>query len=242
VPKAKDQSSSIPAETSTNPSSSQAETSNDPIRGGDGYLLRHLVIHSEHHYRKELEQSVRPQDILPLLYMATADLRKASVEALRIAEALITRVNINRWRKSVDPEPDVDGRLDELRRAIEDFKQSRRLEVLEPFKHLASPNKDESTLPRRALFYAFVFQANLLWCADAIVQLLEVLTETGEKRPKARLWAPKSLRSLWKIIAMRNENEAAALGEDVPPIDPVEAERAQTSHSKHDGLYVMIAY
>ena len=195
--------------------------------------MRHFRVHS-HHHQEEFKQHVRPQDVLPLLRTATADLRTACVNALRIAEAFITRVNTTRWTKSAEPEPDIDGHLDELRRAIDDFKQNRRLEVLVPFKHFASPDKDESSLPRRALFYAFVFQANLVWCADAIVQLLEVLAETANKRPKARLWAPKSLRSLWKILTMRSQSKAAALGGDTLSVDESEAERSEIPDSKQD--------
>jgi hypothetical protein len=182
---------------------------------------------SELHTRGEAGQNVRREELLTLLHAATADLRSACVSGLRIAETLITHVNTTRWWKSVDPEPDIDRRLDELRNAVEDFKQTRRLVVLDPFKGWTVPVQDETIGPMRVLFDAFVFEANLVWAADAIIALLEVFSETAEKRPRARLWAPKSLRSLWKVLAMRQDSSADSFDGDAPPVDSIQNKQAQ---------------
>ncbi|KAF8530979.1 hypothetical protein JB92DRAFT_3105728 [Gautieria morchelliformis] len=222
--------------------------SDDVLRAINGYPSR------ERHGRGEAGQTVRREELLTLLHAATADLRSACVSGLRIAETLITRVNTTRWWKPVDPEPDIDRRLDELRHAAEHFKQARRLEVLDPFKGLTVPVQDETMPPMRVLFDAFVFEANLVWAADAIIALLEILSETADRRPKARLWAPKSLRTLWKVLAMRQDSSADSFDGDAPPVDPIQIKRAQmvdkrdpdsrppTNMFQHVGAFLHLCY
>lgn len=184
--------------------------------------------------RGEPGENVRLEDLVPLLHKATTDLRLACADGLKIANTLITRVNTGRWWKHTDPEPDIDRQLDVLRNAMEDFKQNRRLEVLDPFQNIIKSFKDK-TPPPRALFYVFVFQANLVWVGEITIALLELLSETASKHPKARLWAPKRLRSLWKVLAAKSENTATSFGGGTPPDDPVEVERAQMVDSECDG-------
>ena len=63
-----------------------------------------------------------------------------------------------------------------------------------------------------------------MWVADAVISLLEILAKTLSSRPKARLWAPKSLRSLWKVLQMKGENSTTLFRGDPSPIDPTVSE------------------
>lgn len=199
--------------------------------GADSYVMNELL--NGHHQEREMSaQVVGLEELLPLLRTTTADLRSACVNGLQTADTFITRVNTTRWRKSTDLEPDINQQLEVLRHAVKNFKQNRRLEVLDPFREISISNR--KMLPPRVVLPALVFQANLVWVAEAILALLEHIAQTADKRPKARLWAPKSLRLIWKVLTVKDDRDESSFGGDSPPVDPVEVERAQMVDSEHD--------
>ncbi|KAF8525171.1 hypothetical protein BU17DRAFT_62876 [Hysterangium stoloniferum] len=205
-----------------------SSTLSDPVQGTDDYLLRGLDGRSETIGLKR-EADILQLMVLPVLHTATADLRRSCVEALQIASQLIIRVNTTRWKDSTEPELDLDAFMDKLRLSLDEFKNTGRLEIVQIFKRSANPPNPETDFPRWAVFYAFVFQANLIWVAEGILNLLETLAEIARKRPRSRLWAPKSLRAIWKLITANDDGDDSPFHEDDPPIDPVEVQRAQMS-------------
>jgi hypothetical protein len=203
----------------------------DMDHGADGYLMNEL-LNGHHRERGMSAQNAGLEELLPLLHKATADLRSACIDGLQMADTIITRVNATRWWKSTDPKPDINQQLGGLRHAVEEFKQNHRLQVLDPFKNTSMLNRSERMLPPRMVLHALVFQANLVWVAEAIIAVLDDMAQTANKRPRARLWAPKSLRSFWKVLTMKRDAGDSSLGGDAPPVDPVEMERAQMMDSE----------
>ena len=216
---------SILDQTSSQQHGKDSGSQDDP----DGYLWGGIDNSSA---PMEQERTLLVKEVFPLLRSATRDLREACSDVLKISGELITDVNTHRWKSRKNSDFDLDAKLDNLRSVLDNFKQTRRLEVVEPFKHFQTAPKDVTGVSRRMLFYAFVFEANLVWVAEAIVAVAELLAVIAGKRKKARLWAPKSLRSLWKILMMSEEKEFAAERPDEAPADPAEIERAQMVESK----------
>jgi hypothetical protein len=207
-------------------------------RWHETHLLR--AIHTRH-AALEAAHGVRPDDVLPLLDGATRALRAATIEALAAARARVGWVNSTRWHRAssaTKTETDTDTRdaLDaagaRLARALEEFKELRRHEVLAPFLPLldaasasasAAPGTgvagDTDTdsaplLPLRSLFVSYVFVANVVSIAEGVQLFLDAVHTIDAKRPRARLWAPTRLRSVWKLVSARGDRGDGAFGED----------------------------
>ncbi|KAF7369614.1 hypothetical protein MVEN_00292200 [Mycena venus] len=195
-------------------------------RWHETYLLR--AIHTRHAALEETH-SVRPDDIIPVLDSATRELRAATTSALAAVRAHVAHVNRTRWRRDTEGAKACTAALDaagaRLNRAMEEFNEERRMELLAPFLPLleaavaagVDQKKASEQLPLRSLFVSYVFVSNLVSIAEAVQGLLGVVQEIDAKRPKARLWAPTGLRSLWKLVSARGDKADGAFGEDTSP-------------------------
>ncbi|KAI8970891.1 hypothetical protein BD414DRAFT_501521 [Trametes punicea] len=193
----------------------------------DTFLLRQF---RERNSAAEEEYRVRLVDVLPSLREATADLRNAGVAALSSLKALIEAVNMNRYKRGSTLQDtrlaEVDKALSALRAAIEDFKVNRRLILLQPYQSVLDQGETGALnrAPLRALYISYVFSANLVAVSHGIFSLAEVVSETARKRPRARLWAPKGLRAIGKLLCSGRGGGEEAVGEDPQPEQAVESE------------------
>lgn len=161
-------------------------------------------------------------------------------------------VNKTRWKgnaKNSDEgneglarrEKELDEWAERLRISLEDFKERRRLELVEPYSALiesqgrsppapapvTSTSMDDvdedpavdvkkSFLPLRGLYASYVFGASLIAVTEVILVLVDLVRSKVAKRRRNRLWAPKGLRSLANAVLLGRSEEqmAEALGEE----------------------------
>ncbi|KAJ7160023.1 hypothetical protein C8R43DRAFT_1064102 [Mycena crocata] len=220
----------LPAPNSSSASLSAGSLA-DP-RWHETHLLR--AVHTKH-AALEAAHGVRPADILPLLDSATRPLRSATTSALGTLKDEIVHVNHTRWRRGASGEEravKLQEAAAQLRAALEAFNAEGRMELLAPFLPLLDAaaasgvdldNASEEELPLRSLFVAYVFVANLVAVADAVLGLVGAVQAIDSKRPrKARLWAPTGVRSIWKLVTARGDKADGAFGEDTsPPMKPM---------------------
>ncbi|KAJ6556814.1 hypothetical protein DFH09DRAFT_987191 [Mycena vulgaris] len=210
--------SAPPPDTSDTASDSDAASLADTHRH-ESYLLRQLHTRNA---ALEAAHGVRPADILPLLDAATHELRHAAAAALAAVRAEIAHVNRTRWTRDRAADAASSAALDtsvvRLGAAVREFSESGRLALLAPFLPLldaaAAGGDSPEELPLRSLFVAYVFVANIVAIAEAVLGLAGAVQGIQAKRPNARLWAPTSVRSLWKLVRTRGDKADGAFGED----------------------------
>ncbi|KAI0360638.1 hypothetical protein OH77DRAFT_1418621 [Trametes cingulata] len=201
-------------------------TASGPI-SDDTFLLRQF---RERNLAAETEYRVRLMDVLPSIREATAELREAGVAVLSSLQGLITAVNTNRYKRGSTLQDErlaeLDKALATLRAAIEDFKTDRRLALIRPYETMLEKAESGGTskVPLRSLYLSYVFAANLSTACNGIVTLAELVSETAAKRPRARLWAPKGIRAIGKLLRSRQGAGEDTVGEDTPPEDAVQTE------------------
>lgn len=172
---------------------------------------------------------MRMHDVMPAIEESTADLRTACSNGLRATMTVLDGINTRRYTRKGAKESDqhladLDTALERLRTVLEEFKNSRRLQLLQPFDsvledaRVSAPMKlRPSSVPLRNLYVSFVFAANLVVLTEATIGLMEYVQLTGHKRRKNRLWAPGGLRAIGKAIMSRGDTSDQAVGEDHAP-------------------------
>ncbi|KAL5519292.1 hypothetical protein ACEPAH_975 [Sanghuangporus vaninii] len=189
---------------------------------GDTELLRQL--HSRQ-FALEAERNVRMADISPILFSSTAELRTACLEGLDAAQDMTKQVNRRRWERGSqtveEKEVALTKALDRLRASVDTFKSQGRLAIVEPFVPMLraadADHESRKRMPIRSLIVASSFSAQLVVTANGIIELLDLIRKTTNKRRHARLWAPSGLRMLGNIILKREKNPSLemALGENI---------------------------
>lgn len=158
--------------------------------------------------------------MIPIVYSATADLRKTLSNALGNMSTAIRNVNDRRYR-AVQPEPldNLRAARDALRKSLEAYKESGRIAIVQPLADAvdAASGKllDEHGRPTvsfRPLFICFVLESNLCWTAEATLSLMNQLVELMEERKRNRLWAPTGLRKIGNLLR-RGEGTAPIQGD-----------------------------
>ncbi|CDO75856.1 hypothetical protein BN946_scf184833.g7 [Trametes cinnabarina] len=193
----------------------------------DTLLLRQF---RERNDAAEEEFHVRLVDVLPNVREATADLRAAGIGALASLKELVVAVNTNRYKRGTALQDgclaELDKSLATLRLALDDFKTNRRLIIVQPYQAVLE-QADSGTLkkfPLRALYISYVFCANLIVVSNGIITLAQYISETARKHNRARLWAPKGLRAIGKLLRSGRGGGEDAVGEDPQPEQSVESE------------------
>ncbi|KAF8921505.1 hypothetical protein CPB85DRAFT_1210427 [Mucidula mucida] len=184
----------------------------------DTYLLRQV---HEMNTVVEEEHKVRILDILPILDESTRELRAACLQGIESIKRSLDLVNKGRWRSNPDMVGAVRDGLESdtalLQAAVHAFKEEHRLELLKPFIPIVENHVLTNALPLRSLYVSYVFGSTMVGVAEATIGLMILVGDTMEKRRKNRLWAPKGLRKLWKILSARGDQNNGVLGEDVSP-------------------------
>ncbi|KAI0339296.1 hypothetical protein BDW22DRAFT_1409168 [Trametopsis cervina] len=217
------------------PSEDGDSTVNDPAIG-DTYLLRQF---RERNLAAESAHNVRISDVMPFLRDATADLRGACSEGLAATKAVLDGINTRRYSRSGDKESEqqlktLDVAIEHIQASLAEFKEDKRLLILQPFQDLieSAKNNNMGPLPFRALYSAYVFAANLIIVSEAIENYMVYVQTVAAKRRKNRLWAPGGIRALVKALKSKGDASDQAAGEDhEPPAEhAVETEQAPYRH------------
>ena len=172
----------------------------------DSFFVQQMYQRNE---ASERENSLRLVDLLPLLREATAELRSAASNALNAIIGLINFVNTTRWswystaHALSEQESELDSAAERLRGALVEFKETRRLRLLEPFEpHLGTP-----AAPLRGLYVCYDFSASIVVVSEAILVVTDIVRQTTNKRRKNRLWAPKGLRHIVHVLFVEKSAE-----------------------------------
>ena len=175
-------------------------------RMADSFFVQQMYQRNE---ASERENSLRLVDLLPLLREATAELRSAASDALSAIASMINFVNTTRWswhssaHTLSEQERELDSAAERLRGALVEFKETKRLRLLEPFEpHLGTP-----AAPLRGLYVCYDFSASIVVVSEAILAVTDVVRQTSNKRRKNRLWAPKGLRHIVHVLFVEKSAE-----------------------------------
>jgi hypothetical protein len=197
----------------------------------DSYVFRQI---HQHRHAIEITHSLRFDDILPLVQESTADLRRACTAAITAVQTSLDSVNTRRWKTNGELDSQHTLQLDEatvrLRAELVAFKEIHRKRLVEPFLPLiyaAKTSHEQEMLPLRSLYLAYVFGTNLILSSDAILALMDKVTETTHKRLSNRFWAPKGLRAIGKLFTARGDKDDGAFGEDTSPIPDASTQREE---------------
>jgi hypothetical protein len=183
-------------------------------RMADTFLVQQMYQRNE---ASERENSLRLADLSPLLREATAELRSAASNALNAIGRIINFVNATRWswRSTAhalsEQERELDSAAERLRGALVEFKETKRLRLLEPFEpHLGTPGA-----PLRGLYTCYGFSASIVVVSEAILAVTDIVRQTTNTRRKNRLWAPKGLRHIVQVMFAEKsaEGDPCACGE-----------------------------
>lgn len=186
----------------------------------DTELLRQL--RSRHHAHS---LDIPPADLVPILRDATHQLRAACASALAACISIIDVVNTKRYARGSNAELDsraaeLDTTIEQLGSALTGFKDSDRLALLEPFRDILEaerarvPGDGKGEPPLRSLCIMYVFAANMVTAGEAIKALGEYVSTMTHKRRRNRLWAPKGLRMIGKVLTQRGTDSEGGTGED----------------------------
>ncbi|KAG8732844.1 hypothetical protein FRC10_000576 [Ceratobasidium sp. 414] len=175
----------------------------------------------------EIAQHTHITEMIPIVYAATADLRKALSKALETTAAAVRDINGRRY-KSVKSEPleNLYSAREALRTTLGEYRDSRRAAIVQPLADAVDAVSgrvlDEHGRPAvsfRPLFVCFVLESNLCWTADAVLVVVGVMVRAMEERKKNRLWAPTGLRKIGNLL--RRDEGTSPIQGDVNPIpDP----------------------
>lgn len=226
---------------------------------GDTQLFRELRG-LKNRYRDE---AVPLHELFPILHSCTAPLRAAVVETLADTRALLESVNKRRYARGSNAHTaeclaTLEASTARLTSALDAFRSTDRLALLEPFAPYLNPSPGEelpklSAAPFGSLFIAYVFAANLVTLSAAVRTLAQSVGRTAHEHRKNRLWAPGAI-ALGNVLGRRRRGEGgtaddlggqAALGESPQAADGGEWEREEEVyrelvHALHNMVNVVV--
>ncbi|KAK0493580.1 hypothetical protein EDD18DRAFT_1405386, partial [Armillaria luteobubalina] len=187
----------------------------------DGYLLRRF---HERNDTIEAEHKVHISEVLPIIDRSTGPLRQTISKGIEVIKQSLNHINRNRWSRNPDMDAqtrmELDKAIEDLQSTLGDFKNTNRLALINPFKPILKNPEivvGSQTLPLRSLYVSYVFATTMINIAEATLGLMSLVGDTMEKRKANRLWAPKGLRKLWKILSAKGDQTNGVFGEDVSP-------------------------
>lgn len=158
-------------------------------------------------------------EVVPVLKDATRDIRGATIGGIAAVQESLEFTDGKRFRFSAKNREAVaahERRLDEaiegLRTALDEFKASKRLELLLPFKREFKDMRFSEDLP--SLNFIHVYSASLILVAELVLSFMELVAGLFTKRTQNRLWAPKSLRDMAHAFASHDGHEEEKVEED----------------------------
>ncbi|KAH9925739.1 uncharacterized protein B0H18DRAFT_1007982 [Fomitopsis serialis] len=205
--------STSPSRVSTHDGSTESTDASirDSIMG-DTQLFRDLRG-PKNHYTPD---AVPLSELIPILHSCTAPLRTAVVEALSAVRAVFDSVNTRRYKRGSTEHLDetlvtLDAATANLTRALDAFRTTDRLALLEPFASFLNPSAEQElpkagSTPFRSLFIAYVFASNLVSVGGAVRVLAEGVARTAKSRRRNHLWGPGAI-ALGKVLGRRRRGE-----------------------------------
>ena len=212
--------SSPPSTTNLTTTKSKKSSKNVTLRVHDTHRLLHVRGHVT---ALEIAQHTHITEMIPIVYNATAELRKALSKAVEETAATVRDLNGRRY-KSVRQEPldKLYAARDALKTSLASYRESGRTAIVQPLADAVDAasgrmldSHGRPTVSFRPLFVCFVLESNLCWTAESVLRLMDTLIKMMEERKRNRLWAPAGLRKIGHLF--RGDGTAPIQG-DVNPI------------------------
>lgn len=213
--------SSPPSTTNLTTTKSKKSSKHATLRVHDTHRLLHVRGHVT---ALEIAQHTHITEMIPIVYNATAELRKALSKAVEETAATVRDVNGRRY-KSIKHEPldKLYAARDTLKTSLASYRESGRKAIVQPLADAVDAasgrmldSHGRPTVSFRPLFVCFVLESNLCWTADSVLSLMDILIKMMEERKRNRLWAPTGLRKIVNLL--RREEGTAPIRGDVNPI------------------------
>jgi hypothetical protein len=209
-----DSSSNVRVGSDDNVSSGSSSVLADQDLTSEAFLAQQwrdrLTIQEKHH--------LTLPNVVPVLNAATEDLRRATLQGVIAVRETLDFINENRFgffRSELPPTHDqkLDSAIDALRQSLQEFKVSKRLEILQPYlDNLGVDATHYANLP--SLHVTHVFSATFVIVSEALLALMEYVEYLLSKRRRSRLWAPKSLRDMARALSSNDIEEEEKIAEE----------------------------
>lgn len=213
------------------------------------YKMQNLITEKEQSSNRTVNR------LLPILQQSSARLRTACHGGLQGGIEWLEWTNTHRWSRGNKAYPEGESiqeglqkrrlAIEELRDALEEFRNVEHIKLLEPFRELFDPetgdfkehpdnlsDADAFRLSSRSLFTSFVFVTNLISYSTTLIDFLQTLLEVEARSPKNKMQWPTALRKIAKIAMSRG-------GSTMNPLEigtqDVDAESDRDSDDEDDG-------
>jgi hypothetical protein len=211
-----------PSNEKDEPTSEASSTALSPVGSTlDSYLLRQM---QERSAAAEAVQNLRMHDMLPIIKEASAALRQVCGEAVACVKIALDSINDRRWHSDTEEDEriqhDLQESIDQLSTTLAEFKDTKRQAFVDPYMDIikqARTPKEQEVLPLRFLYLSLVFAANLIVFATGTLAFMKLVKDTMAKRKNNRIWAPKGLRALGKLLLAKGDKQDRAFGDDAAP-------------------------
>ncbi|KAH8926357.1 hypothetical protein BT69DRAFT_1278930 [Atractiella rhizophila] len=157
---------------------------------------------------KNAADEVNLDELVELLKTSTATLvasLEKGVKRLIDVSAQLRSIGINPFRKRYNHEEELrrsEELLDQVKVALDDFRTTGRLKILEPYHYLFDPTATEKdgdfTVPsHRGIYLAYLYEYGLIRWSESFVSLFEKVLEVEKKGKHRRLSLPRLKKKLF---------------------------------------------
>lgn len=212
--------------------------------------MPHPTVGAQKHWER-LEEHNHPSRsldaLVPILNESSADVRQASIKALKDISQWLTLVNHTRWKKVPGDAPPISQReenLENVKRALKEFRASKQFAVLEPYRQFFDPNTGEIKpealesyrYVTRDLFRAYVLTSNLINFALSLISFLSLVLEIERANPKSKIQLPNKFAKM--LIKNANDKNGGGnpLDMGLKDMDGIDEASGRTSEATEDDV------
>lgn len=191
------------------------------------------MLHRSKIQEKEVRQGNDIATLLPILSSASSDLRAQCLKSTQVLGHWFSECNTRRWSRLLQPlnTATTEDRHDKLitslvnlERALSEFQQHNRMQLLTPFERFFHPETgrlpdhfvNDPTHPNmfhvRSLFVCFTFADTLVAFSEELISLLKNVIDLDTKRKKPRVWFPTSLTKRIRHAAQGSNSQLDPMG------------------------------
>ncbi|OXM76143.1 hypothetical protein C364_06247 [Cryptococcus neoformans Bt63] len=212
--------------------------------------MPHPTVGAQKHWER-LEEHNHPSRsldaLVPILNESSADVRQASIKALKDISQWLTLVNHTRWKKVPGDAPPISQReenLENVKRALKEFRASKQFAVLEPYRQFFDPATGEIKpealesyrYVTRDLFRAYVLTSNLINFALSLISFLSLVLEIERANPKSKIQLPNKFAKM--LIKNANDKNGGGnpLDMGLKDMDGIDEASGRTSEATEDDV------
>lgn len=197
-------------------------------------LLEHARYEDLEDFLSNPDDGAHITNIVSLLSESSRGLLDELVHGLDHLVEGIHRLKLGRFRRLLYPKEDLyrqelresEACLESLRSALETYRDTSRLKLIEPFVPIFDPRAAATaaaTGPRpshRGLFWALIYEFAILGWAETLSEALQELMRIERKRQRPRVWLPhiRYWRQAWSRTAAETSDQGDTADVVRPPL------------------------